>query len=98
MDVPCRQPTFLSHRRGLNPKSSRMVSRGNPAGVNRMLGKTLSPLVLLLGIFSSSAPAAELIIGQASVVDGDTIEVQGRRIRLFGIDAPEATQFCFDGH
>jgi endonuclease YncB( thermonuclease family) len=34
------------------------------------------------------------IIGVASVVDGDTIEIHGERIRLFGIDAPESRQEC----
>ncbi len=34
------------------------------------------------------------IVGQASVVDGDSLEIHGERIRLFGIDAPEARQTC----
>lgn len=39
------------------------------------------------------------IVGVASVVDGDTIEVLGTRIRLHGIDAPESGQFCIaDGN
>lgn len=33
-------------------------------------------------------------IGKARVVDGDTIEVGNIRIRLWGIDAPEASQQC----
>lgn len=40
------------------------------------------------------ARAAEPIIGQASVIDGDTIEIHGIRIRLWGIDAPEHDQPC----
>jgi endonuclease YncB( thermonuclease family) len=40
-----------------------------------------------------SAPAGQ-IVGYARVVDGDTIEVQGTRIRLHGIDAPEMDQHC----
>ncbi len=32
--------------------------------------------------------------GTASVIDGDTIEVHGQRIRLHGIDAPESRQLC----
>jgi endonuclease YncB( thermonuclease family) len=34
------------------------------------------------------------LAGRASVIDGDTIEVHGTRIRLWGIDAPESTQPC----
>ena len=40
------------------------------------------------------APAQPSIVGQASVVDGDSLEIRGERIRLFGIDAPEARQTC----
>ena len=52
-------------------------------------------LVLFLSIvFSAGATAAEPIMGQASVIDGDTVEIRGTRIRLHGIDAPESGQSC----
>jgi endonuclease YncB( thermonuclease family) len=36
------------------------------------------------------------ISGRAKIIDGDSLEVAGARIRLFGIDAPEAHQQCRD--
>ena len=34
--------------------------------------------------------------GSARVIDGDTLEIRGMRIRLHGIDAPESAQRCRD--
>lgn len=41
-------------------------------------------------------PKPQPITGVASVIDGDTIEVHGQRIRFNGIDAPESRQYCDD--
>lgn len=35
------------------------------------------------------------IAGRASVIDGDTIEIRSHRIRITGVDAPEAGQGCY---
>lgn len=42
----------------------------------------------------TSEPSPEQHAGAVYVVDGDTLDVAGRRVRLFGIDAPEAAQTC----
>lgn len=42
----------------------------------------------------ASPAAAETLSGVASVIDGDTLEIHGERIRLHGIDAPESGQHC----
>jgi len=54
-----------------------------------MIRPTLA-LLLLCG----PAAAAGTISGPATVIDGDTIEVQGTRLHLYGIDAPEPAQSC----
>jgi endonuclease YncB( thermonuclease family) len=48
----------------------------------------------LVVIASYSIGRCDELVGQASVIDGDTIEIHGTRIRLWGIDAPESTQLC----
>lgn len=56
---------------------------------------------LALALLLIAAPAAALdrqpIAGQASVIDGDPLEIHGQRIRLCGIDASESRQLCGDG-
>ena len=45
---------------------------------------------------TAAASAGPLIQGTTSVIDGDTIEIHGKRIRLDAIDAPESSQLCLD--
>jgi endonuclease YncB( thermonuclease family) len=51
-------------------------------------------IAALLCTIAPSAAQAETIAGRASVIDGDTIDVHGERIRILDIDAPESRQSC----
>jgi endonuclease YncB( thermonuclease family) len=55
-----------------------------------------STLFLLMALVATPTLAGEEahIVGTATIVDGDTIDVGPVRIRLHGIDAPEAGQRC----
>ena len=56
-----------------------------------MVFRLLAFVVAVIALLSAPVSAQD-ISGRASVVDGDTLEVRGVRIRLFGIDAPEGQQ------
>ncbi len=61
-------------------------------------------LVFLAGFYALSRPRLEHapaerqqpLVGLAWIVDGDSIRLAGRSIRLDGIDAPEWDQTCLD--
>lgn len=57
---------------------------------------TIALIACISGFVVTSIAFADPIIGRASVIDGDTIDVRNKRIRLSGIDAPEAGQTCAD--
>ena len=44
--------------------------------------------------FNQNVQAIKLIEGKAKVIDGDTINIENNKIRLYGIDAPEKDQTC----
>lgn len=51
--------------------------------------------MLLLGKQKQISPATR-VAGAARVIDGDTLAIGERSIRIFGIDAPERDQTCHD--
>ena len=63
-------------------------------------------LAFLAGFYALSRPRLERatlerqppIVGQAWIVDGDSLRMGGRSIRLDGIDAPEWDQTCLDAN
>jgi endonuclease YncB( thermonuclease family) len=57
---------------------------------------TLLLVALAIGVFMLR-PQPERLEGAARVVDGDTVELGKRRLRLAGLDAPELAQTCERG-
>jgi len=55
---------------------------------------SIQALAAILVFFSALPVAGGEISGPPKVIDGDTVEVAGERIRLHGIDAPEMRQDC----
>jgi len=53
-------------------------------------------IVFAVAVLLSPGVGAQQINGLARVVDGDTLAIDGTRVRLFGIDAPERGQPCLD--
>jgi endonuclease YncB( thermonuclease family) len=53
--------------------------------------------LLCLFIALATGPSLSLALeGRAEIVDGDTLRIDGRTVRLQGIDAPETRQTCTD--
>jgi endonuclease YncB( thermonuclease family) len=55
--------------------------------------RAASAVVLILALGAADAQAAEFA-GAARVVDGATLEVAGKRVALYGVEAPPAEQSC----
>ena len=58
----------------------------------------LAATLILIGLVAGVAYLArdqEIIAGFAEVIDGDSVRLEGRDIRIAGIDAPELRQTCF---
>ena len=52
--------------------------------------------ILILFFETQSYSEEKFIFGKAQVIDGDTIKINKKSIRLYGIDAPEMKQLCKD--
>lgn len=50
--------------------------------------------LLAVALCLATSACSSDIVGRASVIDGDTVDIHGQRIRFLGIDAPESGQRC----
>jgi endonuclease YncB( thermonuclease family) len=51
-------------------------------------------ILLVISFPAFGASEVESVTGKPRIIDGDSLEIEGTRIRLHGIDAPEAKQTC----
>lgn len=70
----------------------RCVAAKGMAATLMRVGLAIAAVAVAVGASAGEAP----LVGRASVIDGDTIEIHGTRIRFNGIDAPESRQQCHD--
>src|SRR3954471_11587734 len=89
----------------IGPAMRPMAYWASRRGARRVVPRRVDPrpfvafalLAGLLGFYAyqhwTATPASPLI-GRARVLDGDSLEISGARIRLEGIDAPEWRQTC----
>ena len=60
----------------------------------KKLSLILFSILIILILPPLAASNEKTISGKAKVIDGDTIRISEKKIRLFGIDAPEKEQIC----
>ena len=61
---------------------------------NLFLVTNICLIFFLLSYNDVKSDEVKIISGIAKVTDGDTIRIKGKKIRFFGIDAPEKKQQC----
>ena len=61
---------------------------------NLFLVTNICLIFFLLSNNDVKSKEVKIISGIAKVTDGDTIRIEGKKIRFFGIDAPEKKQQC----
>ena len=64
----------------------------------KRIGHSVCRVTLLGALLFATQAHAQTFQGTASVIDGDTLEIHGTRLRLEGIDAPETSQNCYDSN
>jgi endonuclease YncB( thermonuclease family) len=82
--TPCRR-----HPRALSQSGLDLIHI--EVAMFRSCGALRPSVMMLVALMMSAVPARA-----DEVLDGDTLEVEGQRLRLFGIDAFELEQTCLD--
>ncbi len=72
---------------GLGTRGNRDLDGGSVGHMKRIFSRARHVLGSILCLLA--APALAEVTGRETVIDGDTLEIRGQRIRLHGIDVPE---------
>lgn len=62
--------------------------------MNYHLFVVLSFVLPAINLLPDMAEAGEKISGPPTILEGDVVEIGGRKLRLYGIDAPDTGQMC----
>lgn len=77
----------------ISPATKTSARTAVPMKIVRKIGFWMTTLMWSSRLCLANS-SSETIVGTASVIDGDTIEIHGKRIRFNGIDAPESASFA----
>lgn len=80
--------------RGLRCSAQSLQRRSDPSADQLRAWSAGAAALAAAFVLHASPAMAESLTGTAKVIDGDTLEVAGTRIRLYGVDAPESKQLC----
>ena len=67
---------------------------GHHAATRRPGGVLTAAIIAAALLLAGPAAAEPPLSGTARIVDGDTLEIAGQKVRLLGLDAPEGKQVC----
>ena len=93
---------YASPIASMNVVNMRFHWRTFARSVSTAMNGVILVLVLLAALVATGIlfpeSAGDALSGRARASDGDSIRLNGDRIRLLGIDAPELDQTCTDAH
>lgn len=79
----------------MDNRTAPTVSHGSfLRGVGKRIPALAGAIAATLLLLPPSGRVDADMVGEARIIDGDTVEIGGERIRLHGIDAPESRQTC----
>lgn len=105
LGVAAIAPTAWDEAKHMVRESHGAINNAIGLNTERMMGLLVEGAGAVRDVLDGQAKAGSLadhairvaeatLTGSARIIDGDTLEVRGTRIRLHGIDAPESAQRC----